>query len=155
MDEGTAEVLTGIVTPLVTPVMLPVGRGLLSVGVSVTNKFTDGTIKDIALTFENANYLPFITEGMLVRGDEGAMRRAMADAGEEVTDEQIQSFTTMAGIFKSMKPEARIRSYNALRQYNELMSRTQKRMEELYLTCLLYTSPSPRDRTRSRMPSSA
>eukprot|EP00656_Telonema_subtile_P007126 TRINITY_DN13336_c0_g1_i2.p1 TRINITY_DN13336_c0_g1~~TRINITY_DN13336_c0_g1_i2.p1 ORF type:complete len:120 (-),score=23.14 TRINITY_DN13336_c0_g1_i2:27-386(-) len=25
----------------------------------------------------------------------------------------------------------------------------------LYYTCLLYTSPSPRDRTRSRMPSSA
>ena len=24
-----------------------------------------------------------------------------------------------------------------------------------YYTCLLYTSPSPRDRTRSRMPSSA
>ena len=24
-----------------------------------------------------------------------------------------------------------------------------------WLTCLLYTSPSPRDRTRSRMPSSA
>ena len=27
--------------------------------------------------------------------------------------------------------------------------------EEAYHTCLLYTSPSPRDRTRSRMPSSA
>ena len=26
---------------------------------------------------------------------------------------------------------------------------------ELYINCLLYTSPSPRDRTRSRMPSSA
>ena len=25
----------------------------------------------------------------------------------------------------------------------------------LYMICLLYTSPSPRDRTRSRMPSSA
>ena len=25
----------------------------------------------------------------------------------------------------------------------------------IYCTCLLYTSPSPRDRTRSRMPSSA
>ena len=25
----------------------------------------------------------------------------------------------------------------------------------VYITCLLYTSPSPRDRTRSRMPSSA
>ena len=27
--------------------------------------------------------------------------------------------------------------------------------DELYSSCLLYTSPSPRDRTRSRMPSSA
>ena len=27
--------------------------------------------------------------------------------------------------------------------------------ERHHLTCLLYTSPSPRDRTRSRMPSSA
>ena len=26
---------------------------------------------------------------------------------------------------------------------------------EIYIRCLLYTSPSPRDRTRSRMPSSA
>ena len=26
---------------------------------------------------------------------------------------------------------------------------------EMFKTCLLYTSPSPRDRTRSRMPSSA
>ena len=28
-------------------------------------------------------------------------------------------------------------------------------LKELITTCLLYTSPSPRDRTRSRMPSSA
>jgi len=38
--------------------------------------------------------------------------------------------------------------------------RRQKQMAELHvgdeiMTCLLYTSPSPRDRTRSRMPSSA
>ena len=29
------------------------------------------------------------------------------------------------------------------------------KMRDYYRTCLLYTSPSPRDRTRSRMPSSA
>ena len=28
-------------------------------------------------------------------------------------------------------------------------------INEIYKYCLLYTSPSPRDRTRSRMPSSA
>ena len=27
--------------------------------------------------------------------------------------------------------------------------------DDLYMICLLYTSPSPRDRTRARMPSSA
>ena len=31
----------------------------------------------------------------------------------------------------------------------------EKTLEEVYSACLLYTSPSPRDRTRSRMPSSA
>ena len=31
----------------------------------------------------------------------------------------------------------------------------QKEVDKVYSTCLLYTSPSPRDRTRSRMPSSA
>ena len=30
-----------------------------------------------------------------------------------------------------------------------------KGLDELFNSCLLYTSPSPRDRTRSRMPSSA
>ena len=30
-----------------------------------------------------------------------------------------------------------------------------KLMQDVYTGCLLYTSPSPRDRTRSRMPSSA
>ena len=30
-----------------------------------------------------------------------------------------------------------------------------KASQKLYRSCLLYTSPSPRDRTRSRMPSSA
>ena len=32
---------------------------------------------------------------------------------------------------------------------------TVKTIKDLGVTCLLYTSPSPRDRTRSRMPSSA
>ena len=31
----------------------------------------------------------------------------------------------------------------------------QAKLDKFYETCLLYTSPSPRDRTRSRMPSSA
>ena len=39
---------------------------------------------------------------------------------------------------------------------NELQPLQIKQLKKiLYMACLLYTSPSPRDRTRSRMPSSA
>ena len=37
----------------------------------------------------------------------------------------------------------------------DVMARLAAGMADDLLTCLLYTSPSPRDRTRSRMPSSA
>ena len=37
----------------------------------------------------------------------------------------------------------------------QMMQQLERRLNEAFLVCLLYTSPSPRDRTRSRMPSSA
>ena len=40
--------------------------------------------------------------------------------------------------------------------FKEVINRPIKKVPTLRdMTCLLYTSPSPRDRTRSRMPSSA
>ena len=41
------------------------------------------------------------------------------------------------------------------RYYNQCLNQTNGLPYALYIRCLLYTSPSPRDRTRSRMPSSA
>mgnify|MGYP003377280722 CR=1 FL=1 len=37
----------------------------------------------------------------------------------------------------------------------EVTEERQDSLRDLFWLCLLYTSPSPRDRTRSRMPSSA
>ena len=54
-----------------------------------------------------------------------------------------------AGVFKSLK--SLIDTCNVQKF---MFSADNKELERLY-TCLLYTSPSPRDRTRSRMPSSA
>ena len=39
--------------------------------------------------------------------------------------------------------------------FDTIYAEGQRRYVESLSTCLLYTSPSPRDRTRSRMPSSA
>ena len=47
--------------------------------------------------------------------------------------------------------EARLFAIKTHREYEAL----QKEITDTPNTCLLYTSPSPRDRTRSRMPSSA
>ena len=50
---------------------------------------------------------------------------------------------------------------NNAEQVNKMMESEREQVihvgldEALLITCLLYTSPSPRDRTRSRMPSSA
>ena len=46
-----------------------------------------------------------------------------------------------------------IRDRNSYRSFNP--NRTNPTLHPQPETCLLYTSPSPRDRTRSRMPSSA
>ena len=40
-------------------------------------------------------------------------------------------------------------------QKNELEENAASYSDQVYKICLLYTSPSPRDRTRTRMPSSA
>ena len=39
--------------------------------------------------------------------------------------------------------------------FEEIKEKTGKNESQVIKICLLYTSPSPRDRTRSRMPSSA
>ena len=44
---------------------------------------------------------------------------------------------------------------NLLPDYSRLTPFLKKYIEAMGWDCLLYTSPSPRDRTRSRMPSSA
>ena len=50
---------------------------------------------------------------------------------------------------KKLLAKAKRRGYITVDELNEALPQDQMN------TCLLYTSPSPRDRTRSRMPSSA
>ena len=52
-------------------------------------------------------------------------------------------------------PDAVMEIKQALIERKVLVFRDQDLTSHQYKICLLYTSPSPRDRTRSRMPSSA
>ena len=57
-------------------------------------------------------------------------------------------------LLKSKKVNV-IEGWGTIKDSNKVIVKTIEGKEEEISTCLLYTSPSPRDRTRSRMPSSA
>ena len=56
----------------------------------------------------------------------------------------------MEKLQKTPRPDRILELEKRIKKLEEEFSKVKK-----YLACLLYTSPSPRDRTRSRMPSSA
>ena len=77
--------------------------------------------------------------------DHGVLLVAMCKAGVELAFEEM--------VKVGLKPESAY--YESLHE-TPLIANTIARMKLHEMnSCLLYTSPSPRDRTRSRMPSSA
>ena len=79
-------------------------------------------------------------------------RYAESEKRTDAKRERYAEKMEMKGIVGS-KQEARAR-FDTLRGITKSSAVERKNLEDLS-TCLLYTSPSPRDRTRSRMPSSA
>ena len=59
--------------------------------------------------------------------------------------------TIVAGFAPRIAPQ----THKTMRYAVEEMYLCDENVEKVLKGCLLYTSPSPRDRTRSRMPSSA
>lgn len=128
LNEGVATTLTGIAAPLLAPT---VTRFTVGGSLKIANLATSNTIKDIGFTLENSSFLPFISEGMLIRGDEGEMRRTLKEMNITPTEAQVQSFNTISKMFKAMTPDGRIRSYRALRTYNETLDSVEDKMRSL------------------------
>lgn len=124
-DQGTVETITMFTAPVIGPALFR--GGVFTVG-AFANKFTGGVVKDIADTFQNAAFIPYVTAGMIARGDEAELRDVMAKANIAVTDENVQAFQTMSGIYQSMKPEYQIRMTESLRRYNSVLENMETRM---------------------------
>ena len=78
-------------------------------------------------------------------------RRSWALTGTPIEN----SIDDLVGIFEFVKPGI-VSSHMSTRNIrDEVQEYILRRNKDQVMTCLLYTSPSPRDRTRSRMPSSA
>ena len=76
------------------------------------------------------------------------IRRQIAMMAEDPPNVEFLARTNLIGIEQPL--ETRVSVPKII-----LAPSTPLMIENAHLSCLLYTSPSPRDRTRSRMPSSA
>ena len=100
-----------------------------------------------------------------VEVEEEAVVQLPPEEGEEITEEPEQDF--YANIAETIDDKALSQLASDLITEYQSDKQSRKEWEDTYRngldllgfkyksTCLLYTSPSPRDRTRSRMPSSA
>ena len=88
---------------------------------------------------------------------EEIVRRAAALLKVEITDDGAQEIARRArGTPRvSLRLLRRVRDYAQVRADGKIDAQIADTALTLLDVCLLYTSPSPRDRTRSRMPSSA
>ena len=91
--------------------------------------------------------------------EEKLLRAIFGDKAGDVKDASLKAKPSTKGIIIDKQLFARAKKSKEQKvQEKELLSKLEDRhmvaLNELK-TCLLYTSPSPRDRTRSRMPSSA
>eukprot|EP00656_Telonema_subtile_P007164 TRINITY_DN13357_c0_g1_i2.p1 TRINITY_DN13357_c0_g1~~TRINITY_DN13357_c0_g1_i2.p1 ORF type:complete len:143 (+),score=40.82 TRINITY_DN13357_c0_g1_i2:170-598(+) len=82
---------------------------------------------------------------------DGSDDRSSKAAGTFV--EQVQGIVSEPELQQLLEQQAH--TIAEIKNAKETLHALEQRSEQRFMACLLYTSPSPRDRTRSRMPSSA
>ena len=74
---------------------------------------------------------------------------------EFVKQQYRDPYIVLGGDFNQWPAEQSIVEYPDMKEVPVGPTRADREIDRLFCNCLLYTSPSPRDRQKSRMPSSA
>jgi excinuclease ABC subunit A len=115
--------------------------------------------KFIAITGVSGSGKSTLMDDILARALNKKFYRAKAEPGKHKAIEGLESIDKVINIDQSpigRTPRSNPATYTgAFTPIRELFASLPEAKIKGYKPCLLYTSPSPRDRTRSRMPSSA
>ena len=128
LEPEAAQTITMFTTPIVAPLFF---RGTVFTAASLGRKFTSGITQDIASTLQHSAFIPYITTGMIARGDEAELRRVMKENNVPVDDSNVEAFKTLSQVYQSMKPEYQIRMTRSLERYNNMMNRAEATMRNL------------------------
>ena len=80
------------------------------------------------------------------------------ETAEEMFKESLNNLPTDVAIFSAAVSDFKVKNYKStkIKKNEEFNLELEKNIDILnHISCLLYTSPSPRDLSTSRMPSSA
>ena len=141
-----------------------------SVARVIVNQHREATFKSSLLELEHANGKLSLTPDHVLEVDGEFVPARLASAGSTLGESEVSRVTatagevinplttsgkilTQGGVLASTYPEW-IAEY-MLSSYLVPLPLSLSNALSFLFPCLLYTSPSPRDRTRSRMPSSA
>ena len=94
--------------------------------------------------------------GVIIDAEGFLSARAKVDAGGALTMRRLSE--AKVSVDQELQKPSKLRKVSLVRlekQVRELLDAGKPIPDDMQYLCLLYTSPSPRDRTRSRMPSSA
>lgn len=112
------EIIIGITAPLFTTGIVSASVGLAR---RVGDSVSQGTITDVAVFLEGTDFLPFLSPGDLVRGDERALRNVLKQQGISISDERVKAFNQFSKILRTIRPEMREKVYQSLVNYNLMM----------------------------------
>ena len=120
------------------------------------NKLSQNTV--IAMVEDNSGFLWLGTADGLNRYDGSDVKiyrnisyDSLTICGNEIMDIELDSFNNLWIATANGLSMLDLTTY----EFSNYHADSSSLLSDYILNCLLYTSPSPRDRTRSRMPSSA
>ena len=134
---------------------IPQGQQLIDIGDPITALplVLDGAIKILKEDDQDDELLLYFIE----HGDTCAMTFSCCLGNAKSKIKAVTESNTSLLLVPAQQMELWMGKYKSWRSFvlDSYHSRMTELLETIDTICLLYTSPSPRDRTRSRMPSSA
>ena len=122
LDVDSSETLSVLFSPVIAPVTTKTGIFITGKLVAGADVVTKRTITSAATFLEDSRWIPLIQPGVIVGGNIAEFRKAMKQAGVEVTAKEEAAFITLGQMLSVLPEEGRERAFSAFQKYGEYIN---------------------------------